>query len=767
LSTEVPIHKATGTPQVGRSVPRVDAAEKLRGEAQYVGDMVVPGMLHGKVLRSTLPHARIRGIDTSAAQAMPGVVAILTGADFADSDPYWGHAIKDRPIVAIDKVRHVGEPVAAVAAIDEATAEAAVAAIEVDYEDLPVAGTIDEALAPDAALVHEGAIRPGLFHGLKLDADRDGNVCYRYALDRGAVDDIFASAAIVVEGDYEFPGVYQYAMETHTVVADASASGITVWATCQHPFLVRAEIADLFNVSLSRVRVIVPYLGGGFGSKSYTKMEPVTVALSRKAGRPVRIMNRVDESMATTRRHGARFHMRTAADAEGRLLARDVDVAFDTGAYADNGPRVVATGGDAAPGPYRWSAVRVNASCVHTNTAPSGSYRAFGASHLQWAGELQVDEVGRRVGVDPLQMRQRNLLHPGEDVRPGGKPLDADLVGDIEKAAAELGWGEPLPEGHGRGLSVGLLAAGAHPVSSAVVRLESDGEAIVQVGSTEMGQGQRTAFAQITAETLSMATERVRCLGTDTQFTPYDRSTGASRSTTLAGLAVQRAAQEVRDDLMEIARGIWPEASAEPVLRDGAAWSGADSRTYPQLIANRFGLSGGQLIGEGGVHPKGTGSYAEGPVFWEVCVAAAEVSVDRDTGKVTVERTATVADVGKAINPQLVERQDEGATMQGIGNALFEELSYQDGLLLNDNLLEYRVPSMEDLPGSSSCIIVENGDGPGPFGAKGCGEGAFAGVIGAIATAVADSGVPVTALPLTPERVWRSIRRSSEEEFKA
>jgi CO/xanthine dehydrogenase Mo-binding subunit len=281
-----------------------------------------------------------------------------------------------------------------------------------------------------------------------------------------------------------------------------------------------------------------------------------------------------------------------------------------------------------------------------------------------------------------------------------------------------------------------------------------------------VGQGQRTAFAQIAAETLSMSTDRVRCIGTDTEFTPYDRSTGASRSTTLAGLAVHRAAGEVREDLLAIARTIWPEAVAdgEIELRDGAAWCRGESRTYPQLVARRFGLSGGQLIGEGGVHPAGTGSFAEGPVFWEVCVAAAEVSIDRETGKVTVEKTATVADVGKAINPQLVERQDEGATMQGIGNALFEELAYEDGLLLNDNLLEYRIPSMEDLPTESSCIIVENGDGPGPFGAKGCGEGAFAGVIGAIATAVADAGVPVNALPLTPERVWRSIQATPHEE---
>jgi CO/xanthine dehydrogenase Mo-binding subunit len=279
-----------------------------------------------------------------------------------------------------------------------------------------------------------------------------------------------------------------------------------------------------------------------------------------------------------------------------------------------------------------------------------------------------------------------------------------------------------------------------------------------------MGQGQRTAFAQIAAEVLGLPAERVRCLGTDTQFTPYDRSTGASRSTTLAGLAVQRAAQEVRDDLLAIARSIWPHASEEPELREGAAWCEGQVRSYPELIARRFGLAGGQLIGEGGVEPQGSGSYAEGPVFWEVCVAAAEVSLDRGTGRIEVEQTVTVADVGRAINPQLVERQDEGATMQGIGNALLEELRFADGALLADTLLEYRVPSILDMPVRSSCIIVENGDGPGPFGAKGCGEGALAGIIGAIATAAADAGIPVTALPLTPERVWRSIQEPHREE---
>jgi CO/xanthine dehydrogenase Mo-binding subunit len=742
---------------------RADAAVKLSGEAQYVGDLVVPRMLHGKVVRSPFAHARIVSIDTSAAEAMPGVVAILTGADLLDIDPYYGHAIKDRPIVAIDRVRFAGEPVAAVAAEDEATAEAAVAAIVVDYDELPIVGTLEEALAPDAKLVHDGPLRPGDFHGLGTLPERDGNICYRYKIDRGELDATFSSADIVVDEEYIFPSVYQYAMETHSVVAQVDSDGITVWASCQHPFLVRAEIAALFDVALGRVRIVVPYLGGGFGSKSYTKMEPITVALARKAGRPVRIVNRVDESMVTTRRHNMTARVRTAATSDGRLLARDVQAWFDTGAYADNGPRVTATGGDAAPGPYRWSSIRVDAACVYTNTAPSGSYRAFGASHLQWAGELQVDEVARRAGIDPIEIRRLNLLRPGEQVRPGGKPLDADLVGDVEKVAEALGWTRDKDPDTGRGVSVGLLAAGAHPVSSAVVRMEADGMAVVLVGSTEVGQGQRTAFAQIAGEVLAMPAERITCQGTDTRYTPYDRSTGASRSTTLAGLAVLRAAEAVRLDLLDIAATVWPGDPAAIELRDGSAWHGVETRTYPELIARRFGLSGGQLIGEGGVHPEGTGSYAEGPVFWEVCIAAAEVHVDRETGQVTVRRTATVADVGRAINPQLVERQDEGATMQGIGNALFEEMVFVDGQLLNDNLLEYRIPTIEDLPMDSACVIVENEDGPGPFGAKGCGEGAFAGVIGAIATAVADAGVPMTELPFTPQRVWRRIQELKKE----
>jgi CO/xanthine dehydrogenase Mo-binding subunit len=480
----------------------------------------------------------------------------------------------------------------------------------------------------------------------------------------------------------------------------------------------------------------------------------------------VRIVNQVEESMVTSRRHGMNCWMRTTAADDGTLLTREVRFWMDTGAYADNGPRVTATAADAAPGPYRFAAVSVQANCVYCNTPPSGSYRAFGATHLQWIGESQLDEVARRAGLDPLELRRRALVLPGEPVRPdgSGKPLDADLVGDVERAAEAVGWGEPRRPWVGRGVSVGLLAAGAHPVSRASVRLCSDGSADVYVGTTEMGQGPRTVMAQIAAEELGVSSEQVRVHGADTRFTPYDRSTGASRSTTVAGLAVKRAAEAVAQRVRETAGEVWDVDPEVVELIDGRAVFAGDEIAFPDVIAKRFGFRGGEIVEGGEVRPSGgnTGSYAEGPHFWEVCVGAAEIEVDPQTGVISVLRTATVADVGKAINPQLVERQDEGATLQGIGNALFEEMRLIDGRVANDNLLEYRIPRIADLPGSMTSIIVENGDGPGPYGAKGCGEGALAAVPAAIVCALADAGVPMSELPLTPERVWLAIQRQHQ-----
>jgi CO/xanthine dehydrogenase Mo-binding subunit len=758
-------HTYTGAEAVGRNVPRIDARAKTTGETTYVGDMQIPGMLYGKVLRSPYAHARIRKIDTSRARALPGVVTVLIGDDVLDINPYYGHAIKDRPLIAIDRVRFAGEPVAAVAAEDAATAAEALELIEVDYEPLPQAITIDEALADDAPHLHVTTLlKKGLFHGLGEFQLEPGNICYHHAFERGDSDAVFANADIVVEGEYQFPAVYQYAMEPHTTIAswNPMQDEVQIWSNCQHPFLVRAEIADLFELPVPNVRITVSWLGGGFGSKSYTKMEPLTVALARKARRPVRIANSVDESMVTTRRHGMKAWMRTAATKDGKLLAREVRAWFDTGAYADNGPRVVATGADAAPGPYRWEAVKVDAWGVYTNTSPAGSYRAFGASHLQWASELQVDEIGRKCGLDGLQIREKNLLTPGEYVRPGGKPLDADLIGDIRKVAENLDWGSPKPDNVGRGLSVGLLAAGAHPVSTAFCRMEADGTVTVYGSSTDMGQGVRTVYTQIMAEELALPVSRVRVIGGDTQVTPYDRSTGASRSTTLAGMAVKRAGEELRDQLLDIATRVFDLPKEALEFRDGAVWHEDERQSYPDLIKAHFGMVGGELIGRGEVRPEqGSGSYAEGPVFWEVCIGGIELEVDPDTGKVTLRKTASVADVGKAINPDQVEIQEMGGIMQGLGNALWEEMLFdpQTGQLQNSTLFDYHIPTFGDLPMTHASTIVENGDGPGPYGSKGVGEGALAGAIAAVATALADAGVPIDELPATPERVWRALQR--------
>ncbi len=746
---------------IGRSVPRVDAREKVTGQARFAGDLKLPGMLHGKVLRSIYPHARILGVDVSKAEALPGVVAVLTGADLLDIDPYYGHSIKDRPLIAIDRVRFVGEPVAAVAAEDEATAEAALNLIEVEYEVLPAATTMQAALAEDAPLLHEvEKLRPGLFHGLG-ELRPQGNICYQHTIARGEVAEAFERADIVVEGEYTFPAVYQYAMEPHTAVAQWEGDQVTVWASCQHPYLVRAELADLFGLPVTDVRVIVPYVGGGFGSKSYTKMEPITVALARKARRPVRIANRVDEAMVTTRRHNMVCRMRTAASADGTLLARQVSLWLDTGAYADNGPRVVATAADAAPGPYRWESFHVDAYGVYTNRPPSGSYRAFGATHLQWIGESQVDEVARRAGIDRVEIRLCNLLRPGEEVRPGGKPLDADLVGDVRKIAEALDWDSPKPPGTGRGLGVGLLAAGARPVSTAIVRLQADGTALLLVSTTEMGQGARTVLSQLVSEELALPVERIKVPGGDTNVTPYDRSTGASRSTTLAGKAVQRAARQVRDELLAIAGEHWGVAPHALELRQGAVWYGGKSLTFPDLIHERFGFSGGEIIGHGTVRPEaGKGSYAAGPVFWEVCIGGAEVRVDPGTGRIHILKLVSVADVGHAVNPELVEAQEMGASMQGLGNALFEEMVFDEGQILNSTLLDYHVPTIEDLPDAFISRLVENEDGPGAYGIKGVGEGALAGVPAAVVNALADLGIKVNELPLTPERIWRALHAS-------
>ncbi|MCH7656223.1 MAG: xanthine dehydrogenase family protein molybdopterin-binding subunit [Chloroflexi bacterium] len=738
---------------VGTSAKRVDGPDKVSGAAAYTGEVHLPGMAYAKLVPSPLPHATIKRIDASRARALPGVYAVLTGAELVGMEQTYGSERKDRPIVAIDKVRFQGEAVAAIAAVDEETAEAAVELVEVDYEELPPVTDMLAALEPDSPLVHPK------------------NLCHEYHYDWGDVERGFAESDHVFEDTFTFPMVYHYAMEPHTCVARYDAEGITVWSSAQHPFIVRDELARIFHLPLNSVRVIVPYIGGGFGSKSYAKIEPLTTALAREAGRPVRLALTVEEAFKTVRRHSARATIKTGVMADGTFVARECLAYVDTGAYADNGVRVTQRIGDRMPGPYRFPHMKVDTYGVYTNTTPAGSYRSIGGPQAAWACESQMDIIAAALGMDPLALRLKNLAVPGEEVRRGRRPLEADLAMGIKAVTGSLGWTSYRPSSprpgvrRGIGMACSITNAGANPTSTAIVRLLADGSAIVLVGTTELGQGSRTTMAQIAAEELGMSMDAVRVISSDTGIVPYDRSTGSSRSTTLMGLAVQGAAVEVRDQLLELATEHFESAPGGLTVADGAVAHGDERIGFPDLVKQKFDGEGGELIGRGYVSSQHeSGKLKQEPVFWEVGMGAAEVEVDEATGQVRILRYVSGIDCGKAINPQQAEGQDEGAAMQAIGHTMFEEMVYEDGQLLNPNLIDYRVPTFADLPEVFETILIENGDGPGPYGAKGIGEGGVVSVAPAVANAIYNAtGVRIKELPLTPERVWRALQAAKRE----
>ncbi|WP_179131495.1 xanthine dehydrogenase family protein molybdopterin-binding subunit [Candidatus Entotheonella palauensis] len=731
---------------VGTSVPRLDAVDKVTGRATYTGDIQLPGMAYAKVLSSPLPHARITSINTAEARQLPGVTAVLTPDQLHDIDPYYGNTVKDRPILAIDKVRYQGEPVAAVVAVDERTAERAVNLIQATYEELPVAADIDAALAEDAPMLHAS------------------NICHEYHYDWGDAEAGFAESDHVFEDTFTFPMVYHYALEPHTAIAHYTPQGITVWTSAQHPFQVRAELARIFDIPLQRVQIIVPYVGGGFGSKSYTKIEPLAVCLSRAAGRPVRLALTVEEAFKTTRRHAARCTIKTGVMQDGTFVARHCRVDLDTGAYAVNGPLVCQRAGDRIPGPYHFPHLRVDSYAVYTNTTPAGSFRSIGAPQAAWASESQVDMIAAALGMDPLALRLKNLVAKGEEVRRGMRPLDGSPVEGMQRAAEAIGWGEAQAQTpgvkRGKGLGCNVSNVGSVPSSTAIVRMHADGSLTVMVGTTEIGQGSRVVLAQVAAEVLGIPLERVQVVASDTSIVPYDRSTGSSRSTTLMGLAVQGAAQDVQAQLLELAAQHFNSRSEALEIRNGQVHHQNASVTFSSLIQEEFGRGAGELIGKGYVSPRrNDGQLMQSPVFWEIGIAAVEVEVDETTGVLRLPQYVSVADVGKAIHPQQCEGQDEGAVMQGIGHTRFEAMHYEAGHLLNPNLIDYRVPVFSDLPDHFHSMLIENEDGPGPFGAKGLGEGGIVAAAPAIANAIYQAtGVRIKTLPLTPERVWRALR---------
>ncbi|PYN02235.1 MAG: aldehyde oxidase [Candidatus Rokuibacteriota bacterium] len=747
---------------VGRPVPRVDGLEKVTGRARYVTDLVLPGMAHARVMRSPYAHARVRRVDVTRARALTGVLAALSGAELTWCEPYYGPAYRDRPVLAIDVARYEGEPVAAVAAVDEATADAALDLIEVDYEPLPPVITLEEALAAGAPLVHTGKPQAGIFADLSTLRPEPGtNICHQFHFARGDSAGALASADLVLDDTYRFPPVQHYAMEPHAAVAVWSETdGLTIWASSQNPYSVRVELAKMFDVPLARIRVVVPHLGGGFGSKTYAKLEPLAAALARAAGRPVRLAASVAEAFQTVRRCAARVHVRVGFRRDGLLVAVECDADYDVGAYADIGPRVVQKATYTATGPYRVPHVELAARAVYTNTTPGGAFRGFGVPQLAWALESLVDAAADRLGRDPVELRRQNFLAHGEEFAPGDTPIDGKLEESLSRAAEAIGWTRASAADRGRGVAAMLKASVAPSVSEAIVRLHTDGSVSVLASAVEMGQGTRTVLAQIAAEVLCVPLARVTVVQPDTAVTPYDQTTSSSRSTTMTGRAVQVASEDVREQLLRITAEALGVATRDLTLDEGAVVAPARRLPYAEVLLLRFGMSGGELIGRGVIAPGRTAAPLGGSTpFWEMAVGAAEVSVDEETGAVRVERYVSVADVGRAVNPLLLEGQDEGGVVQGLGHTLLEEMLYADGHLLNGTLLLYRVPRADDAPPALECHFVENADGSGPFGAKGAGEGSLIPVSPAVANALARlTGVRLRDLPLTPERVWRALR---------
>ena len=761
-------------------VARADAREKVTGRAAYTVDLRVPGMVDGWVLRSPHPHARIVSIDTAAAERVPGVRCVFTRADVADIDPHFGQVVLDHPLIALEKVRYAGEPVAVVVAADAGPAREALGKIRVGYDPLPALMTIDDALAPGAPALHGSRpvspLSPDV-RDVRPDAAR--NICNRWIYERGDVAAAFAAADHVFDHTFTLPAVHHFFLEPLAAVAAFEGEGLTVWVGSQTPFSLRQMLASMFHLPLSRVRVIVPLVGGGFGGRELTAVAPLAAAVSRKAGRPVRIVLSSEETCRTIARHAARARIKSAVTRDGRIIGREAQLHWQTGAYADQGPRVIKKGGYRIVGPYRVPNVKVESIAVYTNTVSAGAYRGFSTNQVAWAYESQMDIMARALGMDPVAFRLKNLLKAGEEYAPGDRPVDSDLPDMLRRAYDAIAGPESLVPSPGSqpatqdsgprtqdsqatGIGVACVikdGGGTRTSSTAIVRLHPDASATLLVGAVEIGQGVHTALAQVVATELGLDPRRVAVAPTDTGVVPFDQRTNASRGISMMAVAAQDAARDVIAQLAAVAAEVWGAAPGACRLEAGAVVCGDRRMTIAEAIQRFFRDADGELIGRGYSRPAaGTGTLGAVSTFWEVGIGGVRVVVDRETGALEVSRLVTVADAGRVVNRQGVEGQDLGAAMMGLGPALFEELVYDGDQLLNPSLVDYRLPLFADLPGEFDSIIVEGGMGPGPGGAKGVAEGGGLPVAPAIANAVAAAtGARITALPLTPERVWRAL----------
>ena len=741
---------------VGRSIPRLEARAKVTGRAEYVHNLRLPGMLVAKVFRSTVAHGRIRAIDVAAARAMPGVFAVYTGEDIRKliAEPYYGPAFHDQPILALDKVRHVGEPVAVVLAADAHVAEAAAQLIVADYEELPAVYDEVEAMT-SKAVVHDVLKPAGTFPDLKhLKGKRDTNIALDFHLRRGDVAKAFADADHVFEHTFHTQQVLHLPLEPFATLAVPGDSTLTLHTSSQSPSFVRIEIARLFGWPENKVRVRVPYLGGGFGAKVYIKTEALAAACAMITQRPVKLALTMEEQFYMITKHATTLRIKSGVTKDGHITARECEVWWNGGAYADIGPRVTQKSGFTAAGPYDIDNVHIDSYALYTNLPPAGALRGFGIPQLVWAYESHTDMIARELKIDPLEIRRKNLLREGRPQATGTLMRDAALEVVLERLAERMQWQKPFNRGsetkrRGRGMAIGFKASISPTTSMAIVNLNADGSCHLYSSTVDMGQGSDTAMAQMVSEVLGVPVEMITVVHPDTDVTPYDMATLGSRSTYHMGHAVKKAAEDARDKLFALARELGLSAETTPI---------------PDVFKKKYGMQAGNIVGVGSfippyTSPDANGQTADATPFWMIGATGAEVEVDTETGEFKVTRLVNLVDVGRAINPAIVETQISGATIMQLGFTLFERMDFDAGQVTNASLADYKIPGIRDVPPLMENEAVDAVQHSGPFGAKGVGESGTFGVSPAIANAIDDAvGVRLMSLPLTAEAVYRGLR---------
>ena len=753
---------STGTRVAGQSLPRIDAPGKVTGSAVYAADFALPGMLYGKVFRSAEPHARLVRLDTTRAASIPGVRAVVTAADAADVR--YGAAVKDEPVFASDVVRYVGQPVAAVAAVTLEAAEAALAAIEAQYEPLPTVLDLAAALAPGAPLVHEGWRDYTAIPILQ----RDGNVCNRARIVVGDVERGWVEADHVFEQRFTTAMVHQGYTEPRAAVAAWDSSGqVTVWSNTQLPFDVQATLADILATVPSKVRIIVPGVGGGFGGKLRIGVEHFAALLARKSGRPVKVMTTSEEELvAAYPRQGTVIELKTGVTRDGRLTARQGRIYFDTGAFAGSGPGVASVATMVLAGPYRTPNLHLEGYAVYTNKTNCGSYRAPSGPQSNFAVESQMDIIADALGIDPLELRLRNIVHEGDE-GPTGQVLTAvGLEECLRRAADAIGWPDRRPgPGRGKGLAIGWWTTTGGS-SGVYVKINPDGSVTLNTGAVEIGTAALTGAAQVLAEALGVDLADITVISGDTASTPFDFGAQGSRTAFAVGNACRAAAAELERKLFELAAAHLKTTENALTLRDKHV-VGPGGRVSLAELARQSQVAGGGMIAHGTFIAPGTAydtKRVEGhayPAFHSPSfhAHAVDLSVDAETGEVTIHRYVVAQDVGFALNPTYIEGQIEGGVAQGLGQTLSEEIVYRDGRVLNANLTDYKMPTTLDVPRIES-ILVEHPGRVGPFGAKGVGEPPNIEPPAAVANAIAAAvGTRITALPITAERIVRGLSR--------